>query len=281
MGRGGTSSRIELGAKKREMEVKGSIYNYDKWTCSFVSPWSRLGGACQTLPRHFSLLNSHSHWPSPAHPIPSPLRGISASTYTIVDRDPLPSPKQCSIPPFSLVSVTTFPLSSDFSHPFRMSRPTTPRTRRPNVTNHIIQSHLRSQDPRPSSTRILLCLAASSFNSPRFSHLASPHFHLPTLRALRTQTVARHVLETLPITRFFVRYTDSSDRFKPGPPDETLYSDAHVKCSRASGDTLFVLSRRRNSFLFRLAALASITASSPIRQLSASMHSSPPIRPTY
>ena len=105
MGRGGTSSRIELGAKKREMEVKGSIYNDDKWTCSFVSPWSRLGGACpacQTLPRHFSLLNSHS-------PSPSPLRGISASTYTIVDRDPLPSPKQCSIPPFSCLGHN-FPL---------------------------------------------------------------------------------------------------------------------------------------------------------------------------
>ena len=176
MGRGGTSSRIELGAKKREMEVKGSIYNYDKWTCSFVSPWSRLGGACQTLPRHFSLLNSHSHWPSPAHPIPSPLRGISASTYTIVDRDPLPSPKQCSIPPFSLVSVTTFPLSSDFSHPFRMSRPTT--TAKRHQSHHPIPSQIPRSPPifhKDLALSRRLILQLTSFLPPRLTSLSPPH----------------------------------------------------------------------------------------------------------
>ena len=112
-----------------------------------------------------------------------------------------------------------------------MSRPTTSRMRRPNVTNHIIQSHLRSQDPRPISHGSCFVLPLTRLNfqlASFFSRLASPHFRLPPFRALRN---SNHVLETLPITtvallsRAFVRYTG----FLVSPMDS--YSDAHVKGS--------------------------------------------------
>jgi hypothetical protein len=105
-------------------------------------------------------------------------------------------------------------------------------------------------------------------------------------RSNRNQTVA-HVLETLapittrrsPVTRFssVTRHSRTGpDRSKPGLPDGLLF-----RCKCPLGDTPSSSStRRRTSFLFRLAALTSITVSSPIWQ-PASMHSSPSIRPTY
>ena len=142
-----------------------------------------------------------------------------------MDRDPLPSPKQCSIPPFLFSCLGhNFPLSSDFSHPFPMSRPTTPRTRRPNVTNHIIQSHLRSQDPRPSSTRILLCLLASTLNSPRFFHLTSlsPPPARSVLSALKLSPImcSTHCQSPPPLTchAFFRPLYGYVGQVKPGPP---------------------------------------------------------------
>jgi hypothetical protein len=157
-----------------------------------------------------------------------PLRGISASTYTIVDRDLLL--------PQTMLSLSCrghkLPLSS-----LPMSRPTPPHTRRPNVTNHIIQSHLRSPDPRPIVHIDLVSPSlASPFTSPHI-HLSPLPFRVPRTRpvfyahvpcASHTHSAYRH--HRCPVTRF-IRSTDTPDRFNPGPPDR-IRSDAHVNALR-------------------------------------------------
>ena len=159
--------------------------------------------------------------------LPSPLPRYLGIQSWIVISSPFPSLF------FSCLGHKFPPLSSDyfFHIPFPMSRPTTHRTRRPNVTNHIIRSHLRSKHPRPPIFHMGSCFVLPSprlktFNSPRFSPLAS----LSPLRAPRTQTVAHPCAQDTanhhrPLTchAFSVRCTDSSDRFKPGLPDSLLF----------------------------------------------------------
>jgi hypothetical protein len=246
-------------------------------------PGLGLGGACQTdaTPTFFPFLNSTR----------PPLPSSAVSRYTIVDRDLLPSPKpkQCSLLSRSQVP----PLSSDFSHP--LPDVSTNHTSHATAKRHQSHHPIPSQIPR--SPPIFHKGSCFVFPSPHLTSKLSTHLvfsllaslsSLPPLRALRTQTVAHPCARDTanhhrPLTchAFSVRYTDTSDRFKPGLPDSSLIPMHMLKCFRASRDALFVLSRRRTSSLFGPAALTSIAVSTPIWQLSASMHSSPPIRPTY
>ena len=132
-----------------------------------------------------------------------------------------------------------------------------PHLARDGQTSPITSSNPISDPKIPAHLPQGSCFVSPPHPSTHLVSPTSPHFHLPpapcsphsNCRPSCARDTANHHRRS-PVTRFFVRYTDSSDRFKPGPPDETLYSDAHVKCSRASGDTLFVLSRRRNPIPF-------------------------------
>lgn len=262
-------------------------------TTGRASPCTRLGlgGACHTdaTPTFFPFPPSTRL----ALALPSPLpRYLGIQSWIVIS-----SPPQNNALSFLLSRSQVPPLSSDFSHPLpdvstnHISHATAKR----HQSHHPIpSSHLRSQDPRPSSTKDLalscphLASPQNTFNSPRFFSPrltfvspppCSPHSNC------RPSMCSRHCQSPSPahLSRVFspVRYTDTSDRFKPGLPDSSLIPMHMLKCFRASRDALFVLSRRRTSFLFRLAALTSIAVSTPIWQLSASMHSSPPIRSTY
>jgi hypothetical protein len=158
-----------------------------------------------------------------------PLRGISASTYTIVDRDLLLPQTMLSL---SLVEVTSLPLSS-----LPMSRPTPPHTRRPNVTNHIIQSHLRSPDPRPIVHIDLVSPSlASPFTSPHKSPLASPIFRVPRTRPVFYAHVpcASHTLGLSPpplSCHALYPFHGYTGQIQSWPPDR-IRSDAHVNALR-------------------------------------------------
>lgn len=193
-----------------------------------------LGGACHTVPtpRHFSL---SPQLDSTRPPFPS----SAVSRYTIVDRDLLPSPKQCSLLSRSQVP----PLSSDFfTSPSRCSRPTTPRTRRPNVTNHIIQSHHPISDPKIPAhlpQRILLCLALTSpqnfqltsFPSPRLTFV-SPPLRAPRNSNCRPSMCSRHCQSPSPahLSRVSSPLHGYLGRTGLNLVSPTVsYSDAHVK----------------------------------------------------
>lgn len=190
-----------------------------------ASPCTRLGGACQTLPRHFSLsLNS---------PSPRPLSAVSRHPHIqswIVISSP-PQNNALSYVGLSLLSLFSclghkFPLSSVFHIPFRCLDQ--PHLARDGQTSPITSSNPISDPKIPAHLPHGSCFVsppslASSFNSPRFSRLASlslPRSVLPALKLL-SPSCAR---DTLPITtaahlsRAFVRYTDTSDRFKPRLP---------------------------------------------------------------
>jgi hypothetical protein len=109
---GSSDTTRRIGGVKREMEGKARIYNDDKWTYSLaLAVFSAVPATTSALPRHFSLPFQLT-----------PLRGISASTYTIVDRDllvsnPRRTPPQNNAPSFvgssfslSLLSGSQVPL---------------------------------------------------------------------------------------------------------------------------------------------------------------------------
>jgi hypothetical protein len=163
-------------------------------TTGRASPCTRLGlgGACHTdaTPTFFPFPPSTRL----ALALPSPLpRYLGIQSWIVIS-----SPPQNNALSFLLSRSQVPPLSSDFSHPLpdvstnHISHATAKR----HQSHHPIpSSHLRSQDPRPSSTKDLalscphLASPQNTFNSPRFF---SPRltFVSPPLRALRTQTVA-------------------------------------------------------------------------------------------
>jgi len=187
-----------------------------------MSP-ARLCLTRHTTPTFFPGLNS------------SPLRGISASTFTIVDRDLL-LPKTMLFPTWSLSLFSClghkFPLSSDFSHPFRCLDQ--PRLTRDCQTSPITSSQIFRSPPIYPHGSCLVLTRLTHLTSP---HLASPRlafspapFRVPRIRTYPfamcmtdTHTAYRH--RCLLVTRF-IRFTDTPDRLSLSLPTES--SDAHV-----------------------------------------------------
>jgi hypothetical protein len=142
---------------------------------SVLSPCPRPGCALpDTLPRHFSLGSTR----------PS-LRGISASTFTIVDRDLLPPQNNALsyvVSLFSLVSVTSSPCHLIFHIPSDVST---------NPASHATAKRHQSHHPIPSQISRSPPMDLPCPHSPRPPHLASsclaspsappcsPHSHVP------------------------------------------------------------------------------------------------------
>jgi len=179
------------------------------------SPCTRLGGA-----RHTDIFPFP--FPSTRPPLSAVSRHSHLQSWIVISL--FPSPKQCSFPLFSLVSVTSsFPLSSDFHIPSDVS------------TNHIShatakrhQSHhpIPSQIPRspPHLTWILLCPAPHSpqlstrlvFLSPRLASLSPPPVPCsPQFKPCARDTANHH--RRSPVTRFRPLHGI------PGLPDGLLF----------------------------------------------------------
>jgi hypothetical protein len=189
--------------------------------CAIAMSPAWLCLARDTTPTFFPGLNS------------SPLRGISASTFTIVDRDLL-LPKTMLFPTWSLSLFSClghkFPLSSDFSHLFRCLDQ--PRLTRDCQTSPITSSQIFRSPPIYPHGSCLVLARLTHLASPRLTSLSappvpcSPHSHVPPCASCQlTDTHTAYHHRCLLVTRF-IRFTDTPDRLSLSLPTQS--SDAHV-----------------------------------------------------
>lgn len=204
------------------MEGNGRIYNERQWTVLFAI----FPAVPATTPDIFPF----SSFLLPSLPNSSPLRGAISRHPHIQSWIVISSPPQNNAlsyvvsPLLSLFSCLghKLPLSSDFSHPSDVSTFPASHPTRPGVTNHIIQSDLRSP-------HIGLLNLASSF---LLTHLTLTSPHLASIPC-SPPTPVRHVPQL---------HTSLSRALSvPPPPSPTsqVYTwptrslvDAHVKALR-------------------------------------------------